>query len=304
PYKKTAEWKEEVVYFDPDKIWTNGVPTPVNGTPLKLGPYDDPRVAFADWLTAPDNPWFAKAIVNRIWYGLMGRGILHEVDDIRPDQEPWSKELLAYLESELIQNKCDLKSIYRLILTSDTYQRSSIPTAENQADEAGFSHYRVRRLDAEVLIDAICQITGTGEEYSSSIPEPFTYIPVSQRTLTLADGSIKSPFLELFGRPGRDSSLESDRNNQPSVFQSLHLLNSSHIQKKIQTGPGLRRIIGSSSGNKERVNLLYLTILSRKPTPAEERIALDYIASVERQETGFHDVSWALMNTSEFILRH
>ncbi|MFA7257186.1 MAG: DUF1553 domain-containing protein [Kiritimatiellales bacterium] len=309
-YKKTDEWKEEIVYSDPAKQLVNPVskepvlPTPLGGAPLKPGIYDDPRVAFADWLTAPNNPWFSRAIVNRVWFWLMGRGIIHEVDDIRPDNPPWSPELLAYLEKELVEGKYDLKHIYRLILNSSTYQLTSIPTLENKADESGFSHYRIRRLDAEVLIDAICQITGTGEEYSSAIPEPFTFIPSSQRTILLADGSIKSSFLEMFGRPGRDTSLESDRNNRVSVLQTLHMLNSSHIQKKIMDGPRLRRMIVSTPGNKERVNLLYLEILSRVPTPPEQKIALDYIASSDRADDGFYDLAWALINTSEFILRH
>jgi hypothetical protein len=280
------------------------LPTPVGKSPLKLDPYSDPRVAFADWLTAPDNPWFAKAIVNRVWFWMMGRGIIHEADDVRPDNKPWSPELLAYLEKELVDNKYDLKHIYRLIFNSSTYQLSSLPTPENAGDEAGFSHYRARRLDAEVLIDAICQIAGTGEEYSSAIPEPFTFIPSSERTIMLADGSIKSSFLEMFGRPGRDTSLESDRNNNPSVFQTLHMLNSSHIRNKIMNGPRLRKVMASCPGSKERVNQLYLEILSRLPTPEEQKIAFAYIAASDRADNGFYDLAWALINTSEFVLKH
>jgi hypothetical protein len=310
-YKKTDEWKEEVVYSDPEKQLINPatkqpvLPTPLGGAPLKLDKFDDPRVAFANWLTAPENPWFAKAIVNRVWFWLMGRGIIHEPDDICPGNPAWSPELLSYLAKELVENKYDLKHIYRLILNSSTYQVSSIPTPENLADEKGFSHYRARRLDAEVLIDAICQITGTGEEYSSPIPEPFTYIPASERTIDLADGSIKSSFLEMFGRPGRDSSLESDRNNNVSVFQTLHLLNSSHIQNKIMKGPRLRKLMLSTPGGKERVGLLYMEILSRPPAPQEQQIAMDYlVAPGGGSEAGFYDLAWALINTSEFILKH
>ena len=309
-YKNTDEWKEEIVYSDPGKQLLNPatkepvLPTPPGKRPLKLDPCADPRVAFADWLTAPDNPWFAKAIVNRVWFWLMGRGIIHEADDIRPDNKPWSPELLAYLEKELVDSKYDLKHIYRLILNSSTYQLSSLPTPENTGDEAGFSHYRARRLDAEVLIDAICQIAGTGEEYSSAIPEPFTFIPSSERTIMLADGSIKSSFLEMFGRPGRDTSLESDRNNNPSVFQTLHMLNSSHIRNKIMNGPRLRKVMASCPGSKERVNQLYLEILSRLPTPEEQKIAFAYIAASDRADNGFYDLAWALINTSEFIFKH
>ena len=309
-YKKTDEWKEEIVYSDPEKQMLDAVtkepvlPTPFGKSPLKLDQYADPRVAFADWLTAPDNPWFAKAIVNRVWFWLMGRGIIHEVDDIRSDNKPWSPELLAYLEKELVDGKYDLKHIYRLILNSSTYQLSSLPTPENVGDETGFSHYRARRLDAEVLIDAICQITGTGEEYSSAVPEPFTFIPSNERTIMLADGSIKSSFLEMFGRPGRNNSLESDRNNNPSVFQTLHMLNSSHIRNKIINGPHLRMMMTLCPGSKERINQLYLEILSRLPSQEEQKIATDYIASSDRTENGFYDLAWALINTSEFILKH
>lgn len=307
-YKKTGEWKEEIVYSDPEKKMTNSVgaviqPTPIGGKPMKLDANADPRVAFADWLTASNNPWFAQAIVNRVWFWLMGRGIINEVDDIRPDNPPWSPELLVYLEKELVDSKYDLKQLYRLILNSSTYQLSSISTPENAADKAGFSHYRVRRLDAEVLIDAIDQITGTSEKYSSKIPEPFTFIPPTQRTIMLADGSIKSPFLEMFGRPGRDTSLESDRNNNVSVFQTLHMLNSSHIQNKIMKGSGLRRIMTSAPSNKERINQLYLAILSRPPTPQEQKIAIDYMNTAS-MNAGFQDLAWTLMNTREFILRH
>ncbi|MCC7299861.1 MAG: DUF1553 domain-containing protein [Verrucomicrobia bacterium] len=308
-YKKTAEWKEEVVYSDPEKQLLDPVtkkpiaPVPLDGKPIKLDG-NDPRVAFTDWLTAPNNPWFSKAIVNRIWFWLMGRGIIHEADDIRPGNSPWSPELLAYLEKELVENKYDLKHIYRLILNSATYQLSAIPTPENMADETGFSHYRVRRLDAEVLIDAVCQITGTGEEYSSAIPEPFTFIPSSQRTILLADGSIKSSFLEMFGRPGRDTSLESDRNNGVSVFQTLHMLNSSHIHNKIMKGPGLRKL-SAKPANKDRIEQLYLTILSRMPTPEEQKIASVYMDAAGNSGTvGFYDLAWALINTREFVLKH
>lgn len=310
-YKKTSEWKEEIVYFDPagkllhPKTKQPVVPVPLGGAPLKLGEFDDPRIAFANWLTAPDNPWFAKAIVNRVWFWLMGRGIIHEVDDIRPDNKPWSPELLAYLEKELVENKYDLKHIYRLILNSSTYQLSSIPTPENKADTAGFSHYRVRRLDAEVLIDAVCQITGTTEEYSSPIPEPFTFVPEAQRSITLADGSTGSSFLEMFGRPGRDTSYESERNNGVSTFQALHMLNSTHFQTKISQGPRIRQLIQRIPDSSARVDELYLTILSRLPAPEEKKLALEYGRSSGLSDSDAAiDLSWALINSKEFILKH
>jgi len=310
-YKKTSEWKEEVVYFDPTKEFIHPetkkavASRPLGGKPLKLGALDDPRVSFADWLTAPENPWFAKAIVNRVWYHLLGRGIIHEVDDIRPDNPPWSPELLAFLEKELIVSGYDLKHIYRTILNSDTYQRSSIPTPENQKDVAGFSRYRLRRMDAEVLVDALNQITGTYEEYSSAIPEPFTFIPKKQRSIALADGSIKSPFLEMFGRPGRDTSYESDRNSDVSVYQSMHMLNSSHIQGKIMASPKLKQLLKRVRSPEQRVEELYLHILSRFPTDEEEETTSDYLRSsgLKADEVAV-DLAWSLINSKEFMLRH
>ena len=151
--------------------------------------------------------------------------------------------MLAYLEQELVAAHYDLKHIYRLILNSQTYQLSLFPGATIPRATANFAYYPLRRLEAEVLIDALCQITGTTEQYSSLIPEPFTFIPEEQRSIALADGSITSPFLEMFGRPSRDTGLESERNNRPTAAQRLHLLNSSHIRRKIEQSPQARRAL-------------------------------------------------------------
>ena len=205
--------------------------------------------------------------MNRVWSWLLGRGIIHEPDDIRPDNPPTNPELLAYLERELVASHYDLKHIYRLILNSKTYQLSSIPESDHPEAAANFAYYPLRRLEAEVLIDAICQITGTTEKYSSPIPEPFTFIPEDQRSIALADGSITSSFLEMFGRPPRDTGLESERNNRPTAAQRLHLLNSSHIQRKIEQSAKLRALVAAKrEARATPIDRLYLTILSRYPT--------------------------------------
>jgi len=301
-----------------------------DGTVVQRQPGRDPREQLAEWLISPKNKYFNKNIVNRIWAWLMGRGIIHEPDDIRPDNPPSNPELLAYLEKELIKSNYDLRHIYRLILNSCTYQLSSIHNKGNVNDNIYFSHYQVRRLDAEVLIDAICQVTNSRESYSSAIPEPFTFIPENQRSITLADGSITSSFLEMFGRPPRASGYESERNNEPSSSQMLHLLNSSHIQEKIERSP----LVGGSGSNsyrqkyrsskkskkrkyaggnyrsfsgdpKEFVERVYLTILSRYPTDEEQEIAIDYLSSsgLDRRSAAV-DIVWALINTKEFLCRH
>lgn len=294
-FKATREWKEEIVYFDPRKPSKAAEAVFPDGTPAALDPGRDPRLDFADWLIAPKNPWFTRAIANRVWSWLLGRGIIHEPDDIRPDNPPSHPELLTFLEQELVGAGYDLKHLYRLILNSRTYQLSCIPESGHAEAAALFACYPMRRLEAEVLIDALCGITETTEHYYSPIPEPFTYLPHGHRAISLPDASISSPFLEMFGRPARDTGLESERNNAFTPGQRLHLLNSAHIQKKIEKGPGLLRIYRSGRPAGEIVEELYLTILSRRPTQ-EEAVSATGVDPV--------DVAWALMNSAEFLCRH
>ena len=310
-YKSTAEWKEEIVFFDAGK--TNalsadgGPPAAVfpDGVAARLQPGHDPREAFADWLVNPKNPWFARNIANRVWSWLMGRGIIHEPDDIRPDNPPSNPELLAFLEQELISAHYDLMHLYRLILNSQIYQLSSIPGGDRAKAEANFACYPVRRLEAEVLIDALNEITGSTEQYSSAIPEPFTFIPLEQRSIALPDGSISSSFLELFGRPPRDTGLESERNTRPTAAQELHLLNSSHIQRKLEQSRKLQNLIESKAAPREIVSGLYLMILSRFPTEEELKTVSAYAKSgAENGRETMIDLAWGLINSAEFLYRH
>jgi hypothetical protein len=286
-YKETGEWKEEIVAFDPAKPATATGRFP-DGTTVKLAPDQDPREVFAAWLTAPKNPWFARAIVNRVWSWLLGRGIIQEPDDIRADNPPENPELLAYLEQQFVASHYDLKQLFRLILNSQTWQLSPVPRSDRADAAAHFAYYPLRRLDAETLIDALNQITGTGEAYASAIPEPYTYMPDDQRATTLPDGSITSAFLELFGRPARDTGLEAERNNRLTDAQRLHLLNSSHVLNKLQQGPKLRQYL-------RQPRSLYLAILSRYPTDDEMKL----IARMQPI-----DIAWALINSTEFLYRH
>ena len=304
-FKPTLEWKEEIVYFDPLSPSPDKAVLP-DGRKVKLKTDRDPREAFTNWLVARDNPWFARAIANRVWYWLLGRGIVNEPDDFRPDNPPDNPALLNLLAAELVSADYDLRQLFRIILCSQTYQRSPLPPAGHPDAARLFACYPLRRLDAEVLIDTINRITGTHDRYWSATPEPFTFIPLDARAIELPDGSITSSFLELFGRPSRDTGLESERNNLGSPGQSLHLLNSSHIQDKLAKGPGLQPLLRAKGAPQSVLDKLYLSILSRPPTD-EERAAVDAYArspAAGSPRDATLDVAWALINTAEFVLRH
>lgn len=318
-FKKTDEWKEEIVFLDPGQYSPIEITFP-DGSTAKLAAGEDPRLAFADWLIQPDNPWFTKTIVNRIWFWLMGRGLIHEPDDIRSDNPCTNPALLNYLQKQFVKSGYDTKSLFRLILNSQTYQQSAIPQSDDPEAEALFAHYHVRRLDAEVLIDALGWFGGLGELYQSPVPEPFTFVPEYKRTITLSDGTITSQFLEKFGRPGRDSGIELERNNEISVDQAMYLLNSSEVQKKIRNSPLMKAAIRESNGNNRAlIRSLYLILLSRNPTPEEMKSSFSYYTSVlpkqsnnkkqqrnywNKRQQASEDLAWSLINSKEFLHRH
>ena len=282
-----------------------------------MPPDRDPREVFAEWLITPKNPWFTRSAVNRVWGWLLGRGIIHEPDDIRDDNPPSNPALLAYLEKEFVSGGYDLKRLYRLILNSNTYQLSSMPRPDAPQAEIQFATYPLRRLDAEVLIDAVNKITGTSDLYTSPIPEPFTYIPRDLPAIAIADGSITSPFLALFGRSARATGRENERENKPIPAQWLYMLNSSNIQAKLEQGPGLKPIIDAKRKPAETLEELYLTVLSRFPTPEEVASAEAYTAVAPPSGSGqpakpattkkreeWIDITWSLINSIEFLYRH
>lgn len=304
-YKPTGEWKEEIIFYDPRRDGSGPPNEPVqamypSGATITIPAGQDPRVVFANWLIHDKNPWFARAMANRVWYWLVGRGIVDPPDDVRSDNPPSNLPLLNRLAAELIAAEYDLKHLIRLILDSNAYQLSCIPAGDDATAAQHFAYYRPRRLDAEVLIDAICQITGTSETYMSIIPEPFTFLPSHQRAIALPDGSITSSFLEMFGRPARDTGLASERNHRLTASQALHLLNSNHLRNKLKNGPGIKRLVEQAYDSWDTASLLYLTILSRRPTEAELQIAgqlCDY-------DSGTRELAWALINSDEFLFRH
>lgn len=309
--KKTQEWKEEIVYVSPTQTLRDTATRQVIA-PKFLGaaapvpdPGRDPRVRFAQWLTAPDNPWFARSIVNRMWFWLLGRGIVHEPDDLRPTNLATNPELLAYLEGEMKGHKYDLKHMYRLILNSRTYQLSSKPNDSNANDATNFSHYPLKRMDAEQFLDAIGQVTETYESYISRVPEPYTRLPKGTRATHISDGSISSPFLKLFGRPPRDTAYESDRCRDTSMRQALYMINSSQLENKISRSPRIARMLKQKKTDAAIIDEIFLAALSRFPKKDEKTKAAEYLVKGKRNRTqAVRDLMWAVLNTKEFIFNH
>ena len=309
--KTTLEWKEEIVYSNPKAaLWhpkTRQLVKPrfLGGDVLELPPEEDPRAKLADWLTSPQNPWFAKCIVNRVWFWLLGRGIVHEPDDLRPTNPPQNPELLDYLEKELVGHKYDLKHVFRLILNSRTYQLSSKTNPLNEKDVACFSHYPVKRLSAEQLLDALCQATETTDSFASWIPVPPTILPAGAKAAQISDGDIDSTFLQLFGRPARDTCYEGERSADTSLRQSLHLIASGHVEGKVANSPRIQRLFQAKRADPEIVEEVYLATLSRFPKEEEKRKVVEYLAkNKDARVQAVQDLLWATLNSKEFLSNH
>jgi hypothetical protein len=308
-YKATGEWKEEIVYPDAKGVLRNPrtrqavEPRVPGGAAVKVAAEEDPRGQFAAWLTAPGNPWFARNVVNRVWYWLLGTGLVNEPDDLRPTNPPTNPELLAFLEQELTSRQFDLRHIYRLILNSRTYQLSSEPNQWNALDTTHFSHYQVKRLTAEQMLDAVSQVTETNEKFRSIIPEPFSNWPADYKATQLADGNMECSFLDLFGRPGRDTPYESERDSDLTLRQTLYFLNSEQLEGKVSGSPRLKRLLAKSDG--DLLDELYLTAVSRPPTEDEKRRLQEYLTTKKSTRAqAVQDIAWAVLNAKEFQFNH
>ena len=199
-------------------------PCPLDGTPLEIDDPADRRIHLANWLTSPENPYFTRAITNRVWANYFGVGLVENVDDLRLTNPASNDELLSAAARHLGESRYDLKSLMRTILQSATYQRSSRPTPENEADRRSYSRYYPRRLMAEVLLDAFAQVTGA--------PSKFPNYPEQWRALQLPDSNVASYFLKAFGRPDRVITCECERGAEPSMVQVLHISNGDAINAR------------------------------------------------------------------------
>jgi hypothetical protein len=258
----------------------------------------DPRVALAEWLTSADNPWFARNLANRVWAHFLGRGLVEPVDDVRATNPPTNPELLDALAKHLVESKFDLRQLIRAITASRVYQLSSKPNATNDRDEQNYSRALFRRLDAEVLLDMVCQTTG--------VPEKFSGVPAGSRAIQLWDSKVPHYFLKLFGRPVRISACECERVQEPSVAQVLHVMNSPEIQAKLNhEGGAIARLVKEKTDDGALVEELYLTFYCRLPREKECKVAVEHLRRdpAKRREAA-EDLAWSLLNSLEFVFNH
>jgi hypothetical protein len=257
----------------------------------------DRRVVLANWMTQPDNPFFTKAIANRLWSHYFGRGLVEPIDDNRATNPATNEPLLVALEAHLREVKYDLKAFTRTLLLSRAYQLGSA-TDLNRDDRQHFSHARPKTLPAEVLLDAISQTTG--------VPEKFNGWPEGVRSIQVWDNRMPSYFFRIFGRPVRATVCECERSNEPSISQALHLLNSPEVHAKLTHRNGLaRKLAASPKSNDEVVDEIYLSTLTRFPTGGEKALMVTaFEAAGANRNQAVEDVLWAVLNTKEFLYNH
>ncbi len=316
--KPTGTRGEDLIFHRRGVAGAKNVKTGATVKPIALGdtvgeipPDEDPRLRLADWMRSETNPFFAKALVNRYWKHFFKRGLIEPEDDIRDTNPATNPELLAALESHFRSTGFDLKELVRVITQSHAYQLSAVPNDHNLVDQQNYSRYYPRRLQAEVLLDAIDVLTGATTTFAN--------LPAGTRAVALPDNSYNksSPFLRVFGRPEGTSVCECERVQSASLAQSLHLINAADMKSKLATANGRAdRLAKDDRPPADRVTELYLVAFSRRPRPEELAIALDYLAEERTNTDGqplaaaqaarenFQDLVWALMNTKEFLFNH
>jgi hypothetical protein len=288
-------------------------PTPLDGKPLSLDSRVDRRAYFVDWLTATDNPYFAKALVNRVWRNFMGRGLVESEDDLRQTNPPTNPELLDALAKDFIDHKYDVKYLISAIMNSTAYQRSSRPLPGNKDDDRFYSHYLIRRLPAEVILDSYSQVTG--------VPTPFTQLssaagdstsnyngyPLGTRALQLPDSLVVSRFLDAFGRPERSQTCSCERQQDSSVAQALHVNNGKTLNDKIRAkNSRIERWVRDKIADEEAIRRLFALALCREPTATERTKFLALLAEsaadakTTRREA-LEDLFWSVLASKEFM---
>ncbi|MEY4199168.1 MAG: hypothetical protein RLZZ265_908 [Verrucomicrobiota bacterium] len=296
---------------EPEYIWATAnvaMKHPVTGEDLKPRAPDgpeavietdrDPRAALVDWMVQPENPLFARAAVNRVWNAFFGRGIVDPVDDFRASNPPSNGPLLDWLAQDFIAHKFDLKHLMRTILRSHTYQLSSTPNETNLADTRNYSRSYRRRLPAEVLLDAVTQVTGTRESFAG--------LPEGARALQTWNHVLNSDFMDAFGRPNSSAECPCERDAKPSMVQALHMMNSTKLNTKVTASEGRARLLAASNATEDQIiHDLYLSAYNRKPASEELALALKaFQAKDATRQSAVEDILWSLLNSAEFVFNH
>ncbi len=273
----------------------------LDGEPVTFSSDDDPRTQFANWLVEGKNPFFAKAVANRYWAHFFGRGIVDPLDDMRVTNPPSNPELLDALADDLVKNKYSLKHLVATICKSRTYQLSSVPNDFNKHDKQNYARYYPKRMGAEVLFDAVCQVTESPAQFNG-LPQD-KHAP--KRAIMLPDESFQSYFLDVFGRPQRISACECERVNEANLAQALHLLNSDEVQNKLTRGGGRAEQMANPKDTRpdaEKVEELFYWVWAHKPTSEQLNVALAHINKHSaNKKIAYENIVWALINTKEFL---
>ena len=273
------------------------MPPKALGGPVLDDPKTDRRARLASWLTSADNPFFAKSLVNRIWYHLMGRGIVEPVDDFRDSNPASNDELLNGLTQGFVAGGYNLKSLIRTILLSRTYQFSATTNKLNADDAIYFSHAATKLLPAEVLLDAISVVTGTTTAFSG--------LPAGAHATQIPDGKMDNPFLKTFGRPARELACECERESDSNLSQALQLIGGATVNGKLHDDNGRIAKLAKSGKPPEAITEeLYLVALGRAPNPAELEAAVKHLKAAKDLRSATEDLGWVLINSKEFLFRH
>lgn len=269
----------------------------LDGTVAKFTAEEDPRHALVDWMAKPENPFFSKTLVNRLWGHFYGRGLVHEVDDLRETNPPSNPELLEALAREFRDHKFDVKHMIRLMVQSNVYQLASDPTDDNRKDQQNFARFYARRLPAEVAHDAVEQATGFKTNFSN--------MSADSRAIDLPHERFGSYFLDTFDRPKRVSGCECERSTSATLSQVLLLSNSDEVEGKLQNGTArIAKLFEAKRSTPQIVEELYLATFSRYPTPREIFNAVEYIDRDSEPRKGVEDLLWTLLNSREFLFNH
>ncbi len=283
---------------------TGGVipPRPLGGPDFELTPFDDPRQRLVRWLSGPENPFFARTLVNRMWGHFLGRGIIHPIDDARSSNPPSNPELLGWLTRDFIESGFDLKHVIRRIANSRAYRLSSQPNASNALDTQSFARFYPRRLKAEVLLDGISQVLDVQTSFPGDRGGKF---PEGTRAIELPDENVAVHFLDVFGRPARTSACECERVVDPALAQALELVSSKEIQRKLTDKNGYAaRLAANKKPHSENIRELFVRVFARPPRPQEARTAGEYLESEQDRAEGYRSLLWALLATNEFLFNH